>query len=121
MAIDAGADALLLHRPLLRLEIGRDVAIAAVEPAANGAFRRSRLGRCWSGDRGAGSRRPGARTKSRRTSPSGQSVAMAALFTFVTLTAGYARRSGYMTPAADRPTRDAGSWFLHAFIPGLAL
>jgi putative MATE family efflux protein len=51
-----------------------------------------------------------------------QSVAMAALFTLVTLAAGYSLAGPYMgLLAADAPTRDAGVIFLHWFIPGLAL
>jgi len=51
-----------------------------------------------------------------------QSVAMAALFTIVTLVAGYSLAGAYMDLlAADKPTRDAGVTFLHWFIPGMAL
>jgi putative MATE family efflux protein len=51
-----------------------------------------------------------------------QSVAMAALFTVITLVAGFLLAGAYMDMlAADAPTRDAGVVFLHWFIPGMAL
>src|SRR5678816_3644834 len=51
-----------------------------------------------------------------------QSVAMAALFTVVTLVAGYSLAGPYLgLLAADAPARDAGVIFLHWSLPGLAL
>jgi len=51
-----------------------------------------------------------------------QSVAIGALCALVTLAGGYLLTAPYMRFfGADEPTRAAGSAFMHAFIPGLAL
>jgi putative MATE family efflux protein len=51
-----------------------------------------------------------------------QSLALAALFTAATLVGGYAVVDGYMgTVGADAPTMQAGTTYLHWFLPGLAL
>ena len=100
-----------------------DVAIAAVSSAGTVFFIALALGQVLSVATVAlVSQAVGRKEQAEANLAFNQSVVMAALFTFVTLTAGYALAGPYMDLlAADRPTRDAGVVFLHAFIPGLAL
>ena len=100
-----------------------DVAIAAVSSAGTVFFIALALGQVLSVSTVAlVSQAVGRKDQAEANLAFNQSVVMAALFTFVTLTAGYALAGAYMDLlAADRPTRDAGVVFLHAFIPGLAL